>query len=276
MRAAADSLCDRGESSREPCHAYHRAQLYLRMIGARRGILGDAPFMMDAFRSAAREGASRVLISGTAEYGIMAVLLHAYELEDVTPSVTVIDLCETPLAVCRWYAERKGIEIETAACDILKFEADAPFDVVASHFFVGRFRPDDRVTVARRWYDSLGPKGLAITAQRIHPDIPGGIQTYEPDEIARCVKRVLQAAKDFEEGLAVAPEAIASDIEDYLASTRRSRIGTPEEMWEPFERAGFVRETFDSLSALGEYRDRSLLPRRGRTDVVRLIARRPE
>jgi|ETNmetMinimDraft_26_1059896.scaffolds.fasta_scaffold39057_2 hypothetical protein len=34
MRAAADSLCDRGESSREPCHAYHRAQLYLRMIGA--------------------------------------------------------------------------------------------------------------------------------------------------------------------------------------------------------------------------------------------------
>ena len=44
-------------------------------------------------------GRRRVLICGSADYGMLAQLLHAYRLEKVEPEVVMIDRCLTAVRV---------------------------------------------------------------------------------------------------------------------------------------------------------------------------------
>jgi len=44
----------------------------------------------------------------------------------------VVDRCDTPLALCRWYAERAGFEIDTRASDILRFQDAQGFDAIVT------------------------------------------------------------------------------------------------------------------------------------------------
>lgn len=43
-----------------------------------------------------------MLISGTADYSMLAHLLQAYRNVEAAVHVTVLDRCETPLYLCRW------------------------------------------------------------------------------------------------------------------------------------------------------------------------------
>ena len=42
--------------------------------------------------------------------------------------IHVLDVCETPLRLCRAYAERRGFGITQHVADALAFEPDRPFD----------------------------------------------------------------------------------------------------------------------------------------------------
>jgi hypothetical protein len=54
----------------------------------------------------------RVLISACADYGMLATL-HAAMIESkASPKIVVVDICETPLRACRWYADRFGLQIQ--------------------------------------------------------------------------------------------------------------------------------------------------------------------
>jgi hypothetical protein len=161
------------------------------MIGVKGGISGDADYFVDALRDVARRGATRVLISGTAEYAMLAILLHAYRVEGVQPRVTVTDICETPLAICRWYADRHDVAIQTQSCDILNERVDDEFDLIVTHAFLGWFCDADRRRIVAQWHAMLRSGGFVLTSQRIFSESPAGPWRSSPEDSEKATQKIL-------------------------------------------------------------------------------------
>jgi len=120
----------------ESCGWYHGAWQYLRLAGVISGMTAEADFFQPVFRDLASEGGSvRVLIAASADYGMLAQVVRGFRAAGVTPSITVLDRCETPLRLNRWYARVFDIEPVLHRGEILEFEPDAPFDVICTHSF---------------------------------------------------------------------------------------------------------------------------------------------
>jgi hypothetical protein len=170
INGVADVLCSGDHVDRSDCSWYHGAWQYLRVLD-----LVSTPTWHDAFYRTAFEEAfsrnpcSRVLISGTADYSLLAYVLSSARKCNAAPDVTVLDQCGTPLFACRWFAKRFGTSIHTIQADVL----DAPrllgkFDLITSDAFLTRFPGGDVRRVAEVWSELLVPGGTAVTTVRLH------------------------------------------------------------------------------------------------------------
>jgi hypothetical protein len=148
-----------------------------------------ADFYMARLRRLIRAGARSVLVSGTVGYGMPAIVFAAFAAEQVTGNVTVLDLCETPLRLCRWYADRIGVDIETAAADILDYAPGPRFDAICTHAFFGFFDDLARSRLVAGWRDMLLPGGEVLTMNRLRPDATRqvGFSPIEGEEFAERV-----------------------------------------------------------------------------------------
>ena len=106
--------------SEPDCTWYHGTWQYLRALGVSKTAGGHATFLTDSLRSLVAGGdVRRVLISGSADDAMTLIALEAFRDATVRPELTLIDLCETPLALSRWSAERLGGTVATHRTDIL-------------------------------------------------------------------------------------------------------------------------------------------------------------
>src|SRR5690606_33228395 len=132
----------------------------LRLLGIKT-TPADHFVFLDEVVSETLSAPARVLIAGSADYSILAQLL-AIDRHGAA-RITVTDHCETPLFLCRWYAERQGAAIETTVSDAVAFAADEPFDLICAHSFLSYFAPQRRPALMARWYDLLRPGGRVVT-----------------------------------------------------------------------------------------------------------------
>ena len=70
------------------CLTYHSLWPRLRRIGRTGSIWLHSERYGAAFRSCARAGLNRILISGSADYSMLAHVLAAFHAEDVDPHIT--------------------------------------------------------------------------------------------------------------------------------------------------------------------------------------------
>ena len=221
------------------CRAYHGIRLYLRAAGILRGVGPDSRFLLDAFtRLATERPVTRALITGAADFGVLAHLSAAFRAAGRSLAVTVVDRCATPLEMNRWFAEREGLSIETAQTDVLDFRADVPFDLIASHAFVGQFRSLDRPRLADKWLTLLGPDGAVVTAHHLEPVGSGNgrDRTVDPGYAARVRARAEHAFRG------VPPDErvqLAEWLEAYLREKSTYGVWSPEEATRVFQQAGF-------------------------------------
>src|SRR5262249_11259435 len=102
----AQRLCIRDPVISETCAWYHGFWQYLRVMGLNKTSVGHGTFFIDTLRSLRpRDATPRVLVSGSADYSMPAHVLFAFA-DAGTVDLTVVDRCETPLYLSRWYAER--------------------------------------------------------------------------------------------------------------------------------------------------------------------------
>ncbi len=112
----------------------------------------------------------RILVSGAADYSILAHVWHACQKSGITANITVTDICDTPLELNEWYAGRAGIKIRTLRADILDYRPETPFDIICSHSFLGQFDAARRTRIVSHWHRLLAQGGAVLTTNRIRAE----------------------------------------------------------------------------------------------------------
>ena len=193
-RSMAHHCCVRGGHG---CQPYHGFWQYLRLMGLGKTMSGLAGHFLGQIRQEARQwktpasGPSpQILVSGCADYSAWAHVRAACTAEGVQPTVTALDLCETPLQLTRWLADREGAAIETVQSDILEHPAQARYDLIVSSSFLGYFRGSQRPRLLASYARMLRPGGLLIVSNRIRAgdeERPIGFEERQIEEFARLV-----------------------------------------------------------------------------------------
>jgi len=235
----APGLCRSDEASGESCAWLHGFWQCLRLAGLAATPDRHASFYAEALR-AVDATAPGVLVSGAADYCMLACVAHAVQGRGA--HVTVIDSCETPLHLNRWYAERTALEIQTQRCGILDYAPDKAFDMICTHSFFGQFSRAERPQLAAAWHRLLRIGGKVVTA---HPLRPSGAD--QPNQFTVRQREVFRGhlaarASSLAGLLGVEAADVLGLGERYL----RARYGYPvrsgEELAALFEAAGFEIE----------------------------------
>ncbi len=248
-RRIAPDLCRQDPVSGEDCAWYHGFWQYLRTLDIVTAPREHGRFFSQTLEALAGDGGhGRVLVSGTADYSMVAQILHAYGKENASCDVTVVDRCETPLFLCRWYAERQGAEVHTKASNILDFDAAQTFDVICTHSFLGFFDPTERRRLMAKWRRLLRPGGKVVTIQRVRPAGGGKLIGFTAEQAAAFRGRVSRQAEKVKDSLDVSPEELVEGARIYTERYKTRPVRSREELVELFEGGGFSVEHFHSGS----------------------------
>jgi hypothetical protein len=215
-----------------------------------------------------------VLVSGCADQSTLAHVLHAWRAAGAVPEVEIVDLCETPLAVCRRYAELEGAAVITHRSDILQFTPRRPFDVVCTHSFLTRFPVPQRPALLRKWESFLVPQGVVVTAQRVRPSRSETLVRHSPEEAREFAARALALAQAHAAELDVAPDAIAAAALLYAERRAREPVRSAEELRALFEACGYTLLRFDDGGVQEAARDALAGPPDAASRRMRIVARR--
>jgi len=273
-RRLAGERCHADRQRDRSCAWYHGFWQYLRWFDFVTTPRDHADFYRAALAGPVAARQRRVLISGTADYAMLAQLLAIYARAGMSPAVTALDICPTPLCLCEWYAERIGTTITTVAQDIRTFRREDAFDLLCTHSFFGRFSPDERPALIARWRNLVRPGGRVVTVNRIRPGAPDIVQ-FTSEQAERFAARVRQAAESVREQLDISVAAVMTMADAYIAAKRTHPVRSLDELVRLFETAGFHMEQ----AAIGTIGARARQAPQGPTmsggaEYARIVARR--
>jgi hypothetical protein len=271
----APELCWRDPRSGQRCDWYHGIWQLLRWLGLITSVRTHAPFFVEMFSELARRGGfRRVLVCGTADYGMLAHVLHGFRSAGAEPEVSLLDRCETPLVLCRWYAARAGAAIETSRADVLAWAPPRSFDVVCNHSFLGPFPAEARPELAARWHAWLRPGGVLVTEQTIKPAHPDRPNRFSPAEADAFVARAVAEARRRAAELPLAVDAFERAVRLYTERRVRTPVRSPDELLEPLRAAGFGLERSESGGEREGVADRPAGPPSPGSYRLRIVASR--
>jgi SAM-dependent methyltransferase len=241
---------------KEQCRFYHGAWAYLRVYGARRSVLQDHEFLSNTLAKAAHSGARRVLISGSADFGILSYVTDAFRKSRATPDITVLDLCQTPLEMNQWYAGRQGIEITTHKSDIRRLDT-GNFDLVVSHNFLNFFNAAERREVVSHWAQILAPDGQILTVSRLRPGEPEQSRRFVNEGVDLLVMKTLEAREKSRTHTLIDADTLEALVRGFAEQRLSWNIRAERELMDPFQHAGLhYRLTPTSLESVpGERKD---------------------
>lgn len=199
------------------CRDYHATGGYLRAAGFKLGAAIDRAAIAE--RLASLDPNPRILIVGSADTGQVAAVASALAGRDF--SLTLVDICDTPLKLCATFASRNGISLETLRCDVRHIDGVGAFDVILLHNFIGFIPADDRVAVLSGLRGALSAQGRLLLFQRIYSDHD------ENNPIVRSplVEKLLEAMRvrniDLPEPRADFAARLRAEL---ISSTREKRI----------------------------------------------------
>jgi hypothetical protein len=216
-RELAPVLCRGSYMCKEDCSWYHAAWQFLRIFN----MVSSTParhaefYLKELHLCATSRKCPRVLVCGAADYSMLAHVLWAYKQAGATCSVSVIDQCETPLLLCKWYAKYLYVDISTYCNNIFSFETSDKFDIVVTDGFLTRFNETERQKIVRKWNCALRHGGKVITTVQIEPWPDERPFKASAKEVSRFRTRAVYEAKKWREFLEISPGEIAELAQGY-------------------------------------------------------------
>jgi hypothetical protein len=116
-----------------------------------------------------------IVIAGAADTGILATCAHAAaSLGALAARVryTVIDICETPLVLCRRFGEWHGLDVVTKRMDLTQTDARFEADIVVLHSILRQIPPESHRSMLAELKTWLKPDGMFLFSSRLHHPAP--------------------------------------------------------------------------------------------------------
>jgi SAM-dependent methyltransferase len=158
----------RSASGVDDCGALHGIWPLLRRLG-----LAAEPARHDAFYRAelaglARTGtAARVLVSGTADWGMLELIAEVYRAAGARLEPTVVDRCPTPIMLNAWFGSATDLPVRVVTADVIHYAGPGPFDVICTHSLLGYPEDGERRALVANWRRLLRPGGAVVTVTRL-------------------------------------------------------------------------------------------------------------
>jgi 2-polyprenyl-3-methyl-5-hydroxy-6-metoxy-1,4-benzoquinol methylase len=240
-RQLASRLCRKNPATGESCEWEHGFWQYLRILGLAASAKRHADFYREVFEQLVDSSSRpRILISGAADYGMLAVVLAAFRERGIEPEVTVVDMCETPLALNRWFAERESVEIHTHCSALLSYSSDVPFDLICTHSFLAQFSPAEQPALLAKWHTLLRPGGAVVTVTSIRPAAacePTGFTSAQAEAFCAVA---LRRATEMRGVLDIEPEEALRGAKRIVSKKHDYSTISLEKIRSLFEQAGFT------------------------------------
>jgi len=113
-----------------------------------------------ALRAFITGGLRKILIAGAADTGLLSLVLRAADDFDV--DVTVLDVCASPLELCRRLAGQWSIPVRTVKQDLADLDERQAFDLVLVHGTLHFIAAEKRLNVLARIHRGLRPDGRLV------------------------------------------------------------------------------------------------------------------
>jgi len=272
-RKMAEVLCHGERGSPQDCAWFHGIWQYLRLFNLVSTPQRHARFFLDSLGALARDGGyRRLLVSGAADYSLLAHALRAYRRQGAETELSVVDLCRTPLFLCQWYADQVSAAVDTTAADILAFAPGETWDVICTHSFLARFSPAQRGHLVAKWRELLRPGGRVVTTTRINPaGSPEGVG-FTAAQVAAFRKRVFEEARRRRAALGIDAEEMAALAQRYAERLVTHSVRSREEISDLFEAGGFRCERLDLSEVPGAGASQSGPSTRQRATYAEIVA----
>ena len=236
----ASALCHTDPVTSQSCAWYHGPWQLFRLMGLVMTPAQHSDFYRSALEAVAGRGSvPRVLVSAAADYSLLGHVLGTLRARKMDPEITVVDLCETPLELNRWYADRIRYPIQTCHRDIFQYSATRPFDIICTHSFLGRFGPEQRAGLVKKWHGLLRPGGAVITVNRIQPEAGTERGSFSPEQARAFCDAVSREAASLPLSPPIDPIDLARYADMYTTHQHVYPVRTREEFVGLFERSGF-------------------------------------
>lgn len=263
LRQLAADACELAVRRCGPCQNFHLLWPYLRLAGASGGDVGS-PFVHAILARLLSAGNARILIAGSADSGLLAVVARAAGAET---EIVVLDRCQTPLELCRRFAERWSLPIETLQLDLMELSLQSRFDIVFAHSLLQFIPADRRVDVLARMRRSLRPDGRLVIVFRTSARIEGSLLA---EYRASYPKYLIEQLEAMNVELPEPREIFARRVDAY-AEERRAREGahvSRAEVEQLIEAAGFEIEDITQIEAEQSAQFRRLTAKIGKARFV--------
>jgi SAM-dependent methyltransferase len=149
----ADRLCG-------SCRNLHALWPYIRLSRSSTGLERNGSVLETALRSFIGEGLRKILIAGAADTGLLSLVVRA--ADDFDADITVLDVCASPLELCRRLASQWSIPVKTVKQDLADLGERQTFDLVLVHGTLHFIAAEKRLNVLVRIHRALRPNGRLV------------------------------------------------------------------------------------------------------------------
>jgi len=244
-------LCRPNDPAGANCAWYHGFWQYLRLLGLASSPQRHSAFFDDALRTAfAERSPQRIAITGSADYAMLGQVLDSIGAPGGAAELTVIDACDTPLFLCKWYAKLSGQPLRTEAGDILTWVPTDAYDLACTHSLISQVPSARRQELIAAWRRMLKPGGRVLTTVRINPGWTPERAGFDREQVLAFRDTVVERAQALAPALDIPVDDLGRAAEAYAERIVTHSITSREELVALFATGGFRLERL-GLRALG-------------------------
>ena len=226
----ATKLCKHGIVD-ENCFWYHSAWQYLRLLN-----LVSSPTWHDNFylpelvNIFCSNQKLNVLVSGTADYTILAYVIYAAKVTNCNVNIDVLDTCKTPLYACKEYAKKQNYKIKTINLNIFDHNKTNYYDVILTDAFLTRFNKTDAQGVVNKWHTLLKQNGKLITTVRVHLSNEKSSAILINTLNNNFIERAKENSQELNAYINKTPDEIAQIAKTYIENMKSNSLGDDKDI----------------------------------------------
>lgn len=237
----AKSVCSKDYIDKASCVWYHSIWQYLRLLDLVSSPEWHSEFYIEnMIKIFERKLSPKVLISGTADYSMLAYIIYCCKLTSNSAEIYVLDLCNTPLEMCKWYAKREKVKISVINADLFTYDfGNIKFDIICTDAFLTRFSNNQIINIIAIWKELLNQNGCIITTVRVREDKNKKDSNLSSNDLK--MKYIEEACLRYEKWkhfLSISCAELKSATTLYVNNMSSNNLGNTEEVLKLLEDCG--------------------------------------